>query len=251
MSDRMDLVLDFTHTYDRSWVDELSSLCYVDCSDIEGTDMYCTPEAEEELAARIGQYPLQGIHFIDGGNYHYMTRLFTRRMGKPYQLIFFDHHSDMQPTMIPEFTSCGAWARQVLEEDEYLKKMVLIGPSRHTIEEIGGNYGEKLYCVSQEALCPVWDDLDADLPVYLSIDKDVLSEKYACTNWDQGDMSLPVLCGILQEIGRRFCVIGADICGEQPDALAWQEAKVRSINEQTNETLYRLLREMISIKSEA
>lgn len=252
MGDRTNLVVDFTHTYNKARVEEMPALCYVDCSDIEGTDMYCTPEAEAELARRISGYPLRGIHFIDSGNYHYMTALFTRRIEEPYNLIFFDNHSDMQPTMVPEMMSCGAWAKRVLEEDENLRRMVLIGPSEQTIKEIGEDYGERLVCVSRESLeCAeaslqdffqaVWDRLDSSLPVYLSIDKDVLSEEYARTNWDQGEMSLSVLKAILTEICERFSVIGADICGELPDAPAWQEAEVRRVNEEADRELYQLL----------
>lgn len=258
-----DLVLDFTRTYSRVWVEHFPALCSIDCSDIEGTDMYCTAEAERELEERISQYPPEGIHFIDSGNYHYVTRLFTRRISEPYNLIFFDNHSDMQPTMVPELMSCGAWAKQVLEEDSNLRKMVLIGPSEQTIGEIGEDYGGKLICVSRESLGQeafsaqdgaeekkvlwqdvlqaVWEKLDETLPVYLSLDKDVLSEKYARTNWDQGELSLPLMKELLEDICGRFSVIGADICGLLPDAPTWQEAEVRRINEQTDEELYRLL----------
>ena len=109
---KRDLLLDFTHSYSMDWVGAHPELQYIDCSGIGGTDMYCTPEAEEELQKILEKYPLRGIHFFDSGNYHYMSRLFTKRMDRPYQLVFFDNHTDMQPSMIPDLLSCGAWANR-------------------------------------------------------------------------------------------------------------------------------------------
>ena len=42
-------------------------------------------------------YPTAGIHFIDSGNYHYMTRLWLTRMDQPFCLLVYDNHTDMQP----------------------------------------------------------------------------------------------------------------------------------------------------------
>lgn len=39
--------------------------------------------------------------------------------------------------------------------------------------------------------------LETKYPVYISIDKDVLDERYAMTNWNQGDMSLGMLEDVL------------------------------------------------------
>ena len=54
------------------------------------------------------------------------------------------------------------------------------------------------------------------LPVYISIDKDVLSRKVLRTNWDQGIMTEAELH---RELGRfttdpQIHILGADICGE-------------------------------------
>lgn len=262
MQETTDLIIDFTHTYTKDWMECIASLSYLNCSDIEGTDMYCTKEAEEELQKRIAAYPLCGIHFIDSGNYHYMTRLFTRRIVEPYNLLFFDNHNDMKPTLIPELISCGAWAKQVLEKDENLRKLLLIGPSRETIEEIEVENREKLLCVSWEELQEleksmypekelhkllqsVWEQVDTGLPLYLSVDKDVLDQKYARTNWDQGEMPLPLLKEILTDSCRRSSILGVDICGELPDAPPGQAAEVRRVNEQTNTELYQLLKNFL------
>ena len=54
---------------------------------------------------------------------------------------------------------------------------------------------------------------EGNLPLYISVDKDIMDTSECITNWDQGDLTLSELgelIGVLSE-GRR--VIGADICG--------------------------------------
>lgn len=51
--------------------------------------------------------------------------------------------------------------------------------------------------------------------VYLSIDKDVLSPRYASTDWDQGRLSLTELAALIQKIAASANLVGADICGER------------------------------------
>lgn len=280
----MNLVLNFTHTYSVDWIEENKELKCIDCSDIAGTDMYCTPEAEEELESRLSEFPLGGIHFIDSGNYHYMTRLFTKRISGPYNLVFFDNHNDMQPTMIPELLSCGAWAKQVIEEDENLQRLILIGPGEKTINDIDVANSDKLVCVSREELrewsmeegcdetaseegqnMPVGKphyrlreklaerlaEVSMDLPLYVSVDKDVMGEEYARTNWDQGDMSLETLKELLKYIYSRLTdcggkLIAVDICGELPqkDASFAEAAEAEEINRRTNQELYMAVRAM-------
>ena len=251
----MDLIFDFTHTYPADWIEENKELEVVDCSDIEGTDMYCTPEAEAELERRAARFPLGGIHFIDSGNYHYMTRLFTKRIREPYNLVFFDNHSDMQPTMILELLSCGAWAKQTVEEDENLKRLILIGPDEKTISGIDVANSHKLVCISRMELCEHeklrkrlaerLSVVDMSLPLYVSVDKDVMGEKYARTNWDQGDMSLETLKEILKILfGGAYQggggIVAVDICGELPqkDARFMEAAEAEQINRSTNQALY-------------
>lgn len=258
MENRNNLILNFTHTYNREMClmeGGGENFYFLDCSDIEGTDMYCTEEAEQELKNRLKQYPISGVHFLDSGNYHYMTRLFTQRIQEPYNLVLFDNHNDMQLTMIPELMSCGGWAKQVVEEDPNLSRLILIGPKQKTIDEIQVSRPEKLVCISMEELTGpnmqnisimdiIWEkgqEINRDISVYLSIDKDVLSEEYARTNWDQGGMTMPMLKGMLREIIRHSRILGADICGEFPDAPSWQAAEVRHINDRANGELYACL----------
>jgi arginase family enzyme len=277
----MNLLMDFTHTYTADWIASHNSFAYLDCSDISGTDMYCTPEAEKEIMDRIITMPehmqdaysdktadsisdistaVSGIHFIDSGNYHYVTGIFTKYINKPYNLLFFDNHTDMKPTLIPEFLSCGAWAERVLKTDSNLCHMIMIGPVKSDIAEAVKtiNTLNKPVCISAEELAAYAAEsknlncllerslkaVDMSLPLYISVDKDVLSGEYARTNWNQGEMTLDTLIEILEIFLQRLertggKVIGVDICGELPikDSSFAESAEAGIINAKTNDRL--------------
>ena len=57
------------------------------------------------------------------------------------------------------------------------------------------------------------------VPLYISIDKDVLSEQYSETNWNQGELTLGMLEHMLQYFLERASVYGIDICGECSTAI--------------------------------
>ncbi|MCD7835897.1 MAG: arginase family protein [Lachnospiraceae bacterium] len=256
----MDLILNFTHTYSQDWINANKELKLIDCSNIEGTDMYCTAEAEELLFKKLSQYPLDGIHFIDSGNYHYITEIFTKRINEPYNLVFFDNHTDMQTTMIPDILSCGSWAKQVIENDSNLQKIIMIGPEENAIKKINIPNPDRLVCISvdelcaqkellQNMLCGKFADTDMSLPLYVSVDKDIMSREYARTNWDQGIISLEMLknmleyiYGVLHACGGR--AIAVDICGELPlkETSVMEAVEAERINRRTNQDLYEFLK---------
>lgn len=73
------LLLDFSHTYPEGVEKKAKNLKRIDMSDISGTDMYCSREAEQEIRNRLKPYGPQGIHFLDNGNYHYVTKFLQKR----------------------------------------------------------------------------------------------------------------------------------------------------------------------------
>ena len=81
--------------------------------------------------------------------------------------------------------------------------------------------------------------LPDDLPLYISIDKDVLSQADSITDWDQGDMTLSQMLEMLTELFENHEILGVDICGdsgEYADTGAF-------LNNQTNQTLFDFLSE--------
>lgn len=75
-------------------------------------------------------------------------------------------------------------------------------------------------------------------PVYISIDKDVLSPTQVKTNWDQGKMSMLSLQKILKSIVDNDSVIGIDISGECPDIL---DHYAINMNDNANEQMLEML----------
>lgn len=239
------LLLDFSHIYPANIGNDVNHLIRIDLSDIEGTDMYCSHEAMLEIQKRLNDYGPEGIHFLDNGNYHYMTKVFVEKIHQPFSLVLFDHHTDMQQPMIHDLTSCGSWAGELLHENIYLKQLILIGPNQQSIEN--KDVSSKVICISvneqeEDVAHSQIKKVDLTLPAYISIDKDILDRYWARTNWDQGNMSIKTLEKILQDIFKHQNVIGVDICGEcDLHESYWQLKEDKKINHTTNDILYHFL----------
>ena len=94
--------------------------------------------------------------------------------------------------------SCGSWVKEVLEEtNPYVKEVCVVGPPKESMEQCKSELASRVVFVTQEELregkLEQWEAFlegRKELPVYLSIDKDVLCMEDARTNWDQGEMKL-------------------------------------------------------------
>lgn len=271
------MILDFTHVYRDEDIKDIDRFRYIDCSDIQETNMYCSKNAYEKIWGRIEPYGIQGIHYIDSGNYHYITKIITDHITEPFGLVMYDHHTDMQIPMVPEMMSCGDWAGQTLIQNENLRQLVVVGPPEsdieQTLESYSGSQSGRLLTFSAEDLHG--DLLEnklklirTDLPLYISIDKDVLGTEYTETNWSQGDMSiggLEHLLGVFlgcqdDEKNTDACrnderyaggirhsrILGVDICGEvQTDISVPEYLEAEEKNEKVNIELFRFISEHV------
>lgn len=216
-------ILDFTHVYCDEDMKDNPQFHWIDCSDIEGCDLYCSDEAAAEIRKRIMPYGINGIHFIDSGNFHYVTKITTDQIKRPFLLVVFDHHTDMQRPLVDGMMSCGDWAGLVLDQNPNLKQLILIGPEAADIFQIDAVRKDRLLTFSAEELKngtarKKSANILSGVPFYISIDKDVLSTRFTETNWNQGDMTLDMLEHLLGIILSHETVCGIDICGEcQPD----------------------------------
>lgn len=271
------LILDFTHVYCDEDIKDIDRFRYIDCSDIQETDMYCSKNAYEKIWGRIEPYGIQGIHYIDSGNYHYISKIITDHITEPFGLVMYDHHTDMQIPMVPEMMSCGDWAGQTLIQNKNLRQLVVVGPPEsdieQTLESYSGSQSGRLLTFSAEDLHG--DLLEnklklirTDLPLYISIDKDVLGPEYTETNWSQGDMSIDGLERLLsvflggqgEEKNSDACrndernagdirhsrILGIDICGEiQTDIPVPEYLEAEEKNEKVNIELFRFISEHV------
>lgn len=271
------LILDFTHVYCDEYIKDIDRFRYMDCSDIEETDMYCSKEAYKRIWEKIKPYGIQGIHYIDSGNYHYITKIITDHIDEPFGLVMYDHHTDMQIPMVPEMMSCGDWAGQALSQNKNLRQLVIVGPPESDIEQAlesysGSQSGRLLIFSAEDLHGGLLEDklklIRTDLPLYISIDKDVLGTEDCETNWSQGNMSiggLERLLGVFlggqgEERNYDACrnderyagdirhsrILGVDICGEiQTDIPVPEYLEAEEKNEKVNIELFRFISEHV------
>ena len=177
------------------------NISWVEVQELPGSNCYCDGDAMETLRQKLEEFDADGIHFIDSGNYHYMSRIWLEKLNTPFRLVVFDNHTDMQPPAFGGLLSCGGWVAASLEELPLLKEVLLVGPDQEAFDQTEPVLQEKVRFLSRERLREMtmeekvlfFEELSVDLPVYLSVDKDVLCAEDASTTWSQGDMTLEEL----------------------------------------------------------
>ena len=211
---------------------------WLDCRTIPGTNCYCDEEGERELKERVEPLGAEGIHFLDSGNYHYVTKLWLDQVKEPFDLLVLDHHTDLQQPMFGDILSCGGEAVKEAENElpeELWKKVVWI-PEEALKEKWRAGALKYARCFGDSGCAGDIRRLeDSEDPVYLSIDKDVLSPDFARTNWDQGQAGIAETADFIRTFLKGRTLIGADICGENPEGAEGPEAEEeRRINDTAN-----------------
>ncbi len=220
----MKLVCNFTDIYKErnDWTGDDCTV--IDFSDIEGTNGYCSDEAAGKIRDMLDAYPPSGIHYLDDGNHHYMTKFWLEKIKEPFDLVVFDHHTDMQPSALLPMLSCGNWILESLNSLDNLRNVLLAGPPESSLEEIE-DFKERVFMINEDdagrgpdnALNDVYEEFRKQngglRPVYVSVDEDVLSGSEVRTVWDQGSMTRICLNSWVERIREHFSVIGIDICG--------------------------------------
>ena len=90
------ILLNFTGVYDLEAFASNKNIIHVDCRGMKGVDCYCDEEGREELHRRLAPFPAKAVHFIDSGDFHYLTEYWVSQLHEPFSLIVFDYHPDMQ-----------------------------------------------------------------------------------------------------------------------------------------------------------
>ena len=203
------------------------NISWVEVQELPGSNCYCDGDAVETLRQKLEEFDADGIHFIDSGNYHYMSRIWLEKLNTPFRLVVFDNHTDMQPPAFGGLLSCGGWVAASLEELPLLKEVLLVGPDQEAFDQTEPVLREKVRFLSREKLGEMtleekvsfFEELTAELPTYLSVDKDVLCPEEASTTWSQGEMTLEELCQFVKILLEKQDILGMDVCGEcDPDA---------------------------------
>lgn len=183
------------------------------------------------------------VVFLGSGDFHHLTYpLIANRVdavARPIQVVVFDNHPDNM--RYPFGIHCGSWVSHV-SRLPLVARVHVVGITSSDVEGAHAwenrllplRRGRVVYwCVrrnlrvlrllgarqsrsfaSMEELLPALQVALARTaePVYLSIDKDVLSSEVVQTNWDQGVMSLSELEQAVAMLRTRL--IGADVVGD-------------------------------------
>ena len=247
------IIMNFSGIYREEDFWEDQEPVWLDFQRLQGVNCYCTPEAEAAIKEKICDLPVQGIHFLDSGNYHYLSKFWLEKIQEPFSLLVFDNHTDMQEAAFFGLLSCGSWAGEVLDTHELLSHICVAGPGLKDFREYKGQAWAKLTRICREELSDGREEIlrefletDPDLPLYISIDKDVLRKEEARTNWDQGELALDQLLKLLEIKKKKRKIIGADICGENPpDTARPISGEDLQINSRTNRELLLFLKKHI------
>ena len=216
------IIMDISGVYGTESFYKGRDAVWVDLKGVPGMNCYCDEEAEQEIMEKIRNLGPEGVHFLDSGNYHYMSKLWMQLLEEDFELLVFDHHTDMQPPMFGDILSCGGWIKAALDSNPHLRRVYLAGPPADAAGQAEVKaYGDRVAWIGEEdmkregALGKCLEG--GNLPLYLSVDKDILGTGYARTNWDQGNVSLDTVLAWIHEAGACRRIIGMDVCGENPE----------------------------------
>ena len=192
------------------------------------------------------------LSLLGSGDFHHLAVLLLEQAREPVTIIHIDNHPDWV-RLAPRW-HCGSWVNQALRlaqvervitlgpcSDDLVRPdlkggnlpalaagRIALFPWRHApsrvwrhIADGPGHRCENGHLVWRNlAEIGVEKALDVIIPliqteaIWISIDKDVLSETDALTNWDQGQMPLAAVVQIIVRMGAEKRIAGADICGE-------------------------------------
>ncbi|WP_338513954.1 hypothetical protein VRC24_25100 [Pseudomonas poae] len=194
---------------------------------------------EKALDTRMpGQH---GCVFTGSGDYHHLSHLLLKRLpAQPtFQLIICDNHPDNM--RYPFGIHCGSWVYWAsrLPQVEHVHVLGIgsqdigrghawenhwspllkgkltywnVNVDTRWMNWVGCGRGNRAFGDADELMSAFLAQFDRALPVYLSIDKDVLSPDVVNTNWDQGEFLEHHLAALIEACQGR--IIGADITGD-------------------------------------
>ena len=155
----------------------------------------------------------------------------------------------MQPSYFDELMSCGCWVKKTLDDNKYIEKVIIIGAKEKLIKSIEDKYKDKIICFSEEFIKYKYDWLEFSKkhiksPIYVSIDKDVITPAEAKTDWDQGNLTLEELKRIYINICKYHRIIGIDICGDSSNSNDLYKVSYNNIiNNESNKNILKIIEE--------
>lgn len=182
--------------------------------EVTGLRGYMDEETEERMREKLSKISEDTfLRFLDSGNYHHLSYIYTGFIKTDFNLVVFDNHTDMQSSAFGPILSCGSWILEAITKNPFLKKVVLIGVKESYRLACSVRNEDKV--IFLDSVRDVEQEIFS-LPVYLSIDKDVLSSEDFLCDWDQGEMRFDTLIRELAFVRNTCRLIGVDVCGAPP-----------------------------------
>lgn len=211
----------FFHMSEKDFSNKIYKELYstkIDLYDLRETYIMCHLDVLEEISKRLPIHQNDRLYYLGNGNYHYLTLVLLKRLTEPYTLITFDHHNDAGDFPFPEMTSCGSWIQTAIEMFPLMERVIVIGADQENGKKTGKNVSNKIFFVKNEENSFQSLQKTASLiqtkNIYISIDRDYLSEEVVQTNWDQGKNKLPDLLQAIKVLANHHILVGADVCGD-------------------------------------
>ena len=179
------------------------------------------------------------VTFMGSGDFHHVSalliELISEKQEAPFTIIHFDNHPDW--VHFSGGMHCGSWVNRALASSK-VSKVITLGVCSKDLKwpqfkganlkawqegkivllpwhSTGAQFSkDNIENISEAQLLTSLDRLITTNNVYITIDKDVLSQQDAITNWDQGRMPLPRLLTIIRHILARHHAVGIDINGD-------------------------------------
>lgn len=223
----------FFHMNEKDFSNKIYKDLYstkIDLYDLRETYIMCHLDVLDEISKRLPSRQEDKLYYLGNGNYHYLTLVLLDRLKEPFTLITFDHHNDAHYFPFPEMTSCGSWIQTALEKLDLMKEAIIIGANADDMKEMKVDFSEKLFFLNEESISKkALEEVSYSIQtenIYISIDRDFLSEREVQTNWDQGSNQLSDLLYAIQLISKNHKLVGADVCGD----IVWD---FRTLNQYT------------------
>ncbi|MBI3755280.1 MAG: arginase family protein [Deltaproteobacteria bacterium] len=238
------ILLDTDGSVQRQELDRHFNMDTVNLADIRNNlQFYAARRAVSECAHRVGRYGAmqRNIYLLGSGDFHHLTLLLLEQIDSPFAFIVFDNHTDCS-FPYPKY-HCGNWmyhaarlkmckmilhvgatekhgalgrlALSTLVQSGKLKQL----PGAECVEPDGVDKFKKL----------VFENGFNTLPVYVSIDKDVLCGDEAPGDWDNGIMKMSILSKMLESIMDNCSIAGADITGEHGGKFHYRQSPLKNL----------------------
>lgn len=234
--------------FDQS-VGEINNAKKIDVTKWQDTVRFGCSEKKFRQFRDILQHTLTenyGTVLMGSGDYHHISLLLIERLAQQYsadnpiEVVIFDNHPDNMRYLFG--IHCGSWVSYVTRLP-FVSHVHVLGITSHDIgithfwenrwkplfhkkltywslnvnvswaEKIGLGHAFRHFASPDDLIANfLSEQYHSTQPVYLSIDKDVLSEEVIHTNWDQGQLQTYHLLDTITSIKSR--IIGSDITGE-------------------------------------